>query len=828
MNPHHWIETLSQDARLSLRLIRRSPRFFSAAILTLALGIGANGAVFTILQSVLLQPLPYDDASRLAMISNVSRETGLPLEFSGPMAVSIRDAAMRQFGELAAALTMHNGGQLDAVQGDHLQSAFDVSIGDRAVRLSGGSVTPNFFRVLGVRAALGRVFTEQDDTGSASPIVLSDAAWRREYGADPTIIGRPITIGSGVPRVLRMYTVVGVLPRGVHFTYPDEVEAWTAMPWSAVAQSSPYAVGQFTLVSRIRPPLSIDQARTLIASMPRDPLTAPADARSGERARLDLLSMRDWIVGDTRPSLYLLATVAALLLLVTCVTVSNGLLARITERQQELAVRSALGADRSRVMQQLLVEGMLLAITGTIAGTVLAILIQPVLRALLPGSVPHVGELRVNGTIVGFAAAMAAITTILAAVAPAWGGTRANATATMTRAASAGTAGRSTVTGRHALISAQAALTTVLLIVSALLLNSLWHLGQVPLGFDPRDVLAVNMQLLDVKYRAPGAMTAFQEELLRGARGIPGVATAGLTSAIPFRGFDARADVQVPESDRRERVRVRYVDSAFFAAFRVPILGGRMLSNGDGASSPAVAVVSEAFVRRVFGGANPVGKTISLSRPTQIVGVVGDMRYNGLDKEASAAVYVPRLQYPRPLSTLVVRLNAGTSHRAVVEHIRRVLHDIDPGLPAVNAATVDQVVDATVAGRRFYSVATGAFGIVALTLTTVGLALVVARAVGERRRELAIRSALGATLITLARAAVADALVAVVGGVCAGLLLAGVGSVLITRFLFQIAPRSPDVYGGSAMVVVGIAAAAAWLPIRRFARLPLAQMLRED
>jgi putative ABC transport system permease protein len=822
-----WLETLRQDSRISLRLMRRAPAFFSGAILTLALGIGANGAVFSILQSVLLQPLPYEDASRLVIISNASRETGLPLEFSGPMTMSIRDAAARQFGEVAAAQITH-GGQLGAVQGDHLASALDLSIGDRAVRLNGASVTPNFFRVLGVRASIGRLFADGDDGVSGAAIVLSDATWQREFGADPTIIGRPLTIGTGIPRVDRTFRVVGVLPRGVHFTYPTEVEAWTVLPWTAVSQSNPYAVGQFTLVSRVRPELAVDAAHRLISSMPRNALVAPSNARGGENDRLDFLTMRDWVVGDTRPSLYLLGGVAVLLLLVTCVTVSNGLLARISERHQELAVRSALGAERWRLLQQLLVEGALLTVGGTIAGTCLAILLQPILRALLPGSVPQIGELRVNASIIEFAAGMTAITTILAAVAPAWGGTRTDAAATLTRAASGGTAGRAAMRSRHLLVGMQAALTTMLLIFSALLLTSLWRLGQVPLGFDPHDVLAINVQLLDARYRVPGAVTALQENLLRGVRGIPGVVTAGLTSAIPFRGFDSPAQVQVVGSDEKARVRMRYVDSAFFAALRVPILRGRLLGTNDRAGSPPVAVVSQSFARRVFGTANPVGKTISLINPTEIVGVVGNMRYGGLDKEASPAVYVPMLQYPRPLATVVVRMTSETTQRTVVDQIRRVLHDVDPALPVVNVAMVDDVVAATIAGRRFYSVATGAFAIVALTLTTIGLALVVARAVAERRRELAIRSALGATLMGLARVAVGDALAAITGGVVAGLLLASIGSVLIAQFLFQITARSPNAYGGSAALVVVVAGLAAWIPMRRFARLPLAELLRQD
>lgn len=835
MNPQRWVDSLRQDSRICLRLMRRSPIFFGAAILTLALGIGANGAVFSILQSVLLQPLPYEDESQLVMLWHADRRelANTPADrwhdrmaFSGPMVLSVRDAAARHLGEVAAGILMRSGGQLGAVQGDALESALDLSIGDRTIRLSGASVTPNFFRVLGVHAAMGRVFSDRDDGMSESPIILSDATWRRDFGADPHIVGRSITVAFGVPRESRIFTVVGVLPRGVHFTYPDEVEAWLVMPWTAIEQSNPYR-SRFTVIARLRSGLSTDQGQRLIASMPLSPGSVPTDV-PGAYDRIGLTSMRDWIVGNTRPTFYLLGGVATLLLLVTCVTVASGLLARISERHQELAVRAALGATRSRVMQQLLVEGTFLALGGAVAGTLLAILTQPVLRTLLPSSLPQVGELSVNASIIAFAAVMAALTTVLAAVAPAWGGTRQDAAASLMRGASGATASRAAVRWRHALVSALASLTTVLLIFSSLLLMSLWRLGRVPLGFDPHGVLAIDLQLLDMKYVAPGAMAAFQEELLRGVRGIPGIEAAGLTSAVPFRGFDSPAQIRIPDSDRREMVRVRYVDSAYFAALRVPLLSGRLLSIDDRTGSAAVAVISESFARSAFGTASPVGEMIRLDRPTQIIGVVGDLRYDGLHQEPSSAVYVPRLQHPRPLFTLVVRLGPSMAREEAINRIRSVLHDLDPRLPALNIATMDQVVDATMAGRRFYSIAAGTFAVVALTLTCIGLTLVVARAVAERRRELAVRSALGASLTQLARVAVGEAVMAITLGVVAGLFVAGVGSVLITQFLFNVATRSPAAYGGAALMVLSIAGGAAWLPMRRFADVPLAQMLRQD
>lgn len=379
------VDALRQDIRLSFRLMRRSPIFFGTAIFTLALGIGANGAVFSILQSALLQPLPYDHASRLVMLWHTRPHAGQwddRFAFSGQVVMGVRDAAAGRLGEVAAGIVMHTGGQLGAVEGDRLESALDLSIGDRTIRLNGASVTPNFFRVLGVRAAIGRVFGDQDDGTSGASIVLSDATWRREFGADPKVVGRPITITSGMPRVAQTFTVVGVLARGVHFTYPDEVEAWFVMPWTAVEQSDPYG-SPFTVVARLRPDLPTNQASRFISSMPLTRWSAPAGASGERNDRLGLTPMRDWIVGDTRPSLYLLGGVAALLLLVTCVTVSNGLLARISERQQELAVRAALGATLTRLARAAVGEALVAIAAGVVAGLLVAGIVSELLTQFL-------------------------------------------------------------------------------------------------------------------------------------------------------------------------------------------------------------------------------------------------------------------------------------------------------------------------------------------------------------------------------------------------------------------------------------------------------------
>jgi len=830
VNRREMIDELRQDTRLAFRLFRRSPGFFVGAMLTLAIGIGANGAVFSILQSTLLQPLPYRNPDELVMLrrTNVGEARwpgmgppGAAGLLTSPMVLGWRREGTGRLGDVATMLMRGNSGLRS------VDTQFDLALSDRTIRFDGAFATPNFFDLLGVRAARGRVFTNADESSSDQLILLSDALWRRQFAADPGIVGRPITLTMGLPRVQKTLIVAGILPREFHFTYPDEVEAWVLMRWSDVEQHSPENIA-FSAVARLRPGVSIAQAQHRAADLPNG-IDRVANAPPQDRLAIGLESMRDWVVGETRPSLQLLGAVAALLLIVTCITVSNGLLARVSERQQELAVRATLGAGRSRLLRQLLTEGALLSTSGALAGTLLAIALQPILRALLPASIPRVGEISVNAYIVAFGAAMAMVTTLLAAVAPAWGGTRFDPTSMLTGAANSASATRSTLRWRHGLVAAQAAIATALLISASLLLTSFWQLGRVPLGFDGDKVVTVELRLLDSKYMISGWMIRrFQEDLVVRVRAIPGIADAGLASTVPFLGFDFPAAIARAGSDKTEMVKNRVVDPGYFRVLRIPPIRGRLLSDTDRDNMPRVTVVSQAYARKAFGTDDPIGQKIGSSPAMEIVGVVGDLHYAGLEHDPTPAIYVPMAQEPRPLFSIVLRTDATVSAASVVPAIRGAIRELDPALPAMDFTTIDQIIDASVANRRFYTVATVSFATIALLLTVVGLIVVVARVVAERRRELAIRAALGATMSILVRVATRDALSAVCIGVAIGLAGAYVGSVVLAQFLFHVAPRSPATYAAVTGLVLGVAALAAWGPVRRFDRTSLAAMLKAE
>jgi putative ABC transport system permease protein len=827
------IRSALDDAHHAVRGLRRAPLFFAGTVFTLALGIGANGAVFSILQAVLLQPLPYDHPKELVM---VWRAPAMPTP-GPPGMVQARAWRGLMTGDMVSGVrheshdTLSNLAALVSWQGN-LESQFDLTLADGAERLRGAFVTPNFFDVLGVQAAAGRAFSAT--TADPSALVISDALWHRAFGGDSSILGRPLTLVTGrSPRGPRTFTVIGVLPAAFRFTYPEETEAWAIIPWANVEDYGS-ALGP-SAVARLRPGVTLPVAQAQVRSIQTGLRSRPnIPAQDREIYRLEPIA--DWVVADTRPSLLLLGGIACLLLLITCATVANALFVRVTERQRELAVRASLGADRRRLARQLLTEGLVLAVAGAAVGTALAAVIAPVLRALVPAIVPRGDAIGVSPWILAFAAGAAGLTTILSALAPAWRGAHVDLVSTLKRAAGAVSADRATARWRQSLVGAQVAVATALLVAATLLLVSFWRLGHVPLGFDGTQVLTVEMRLLDRKYQSKGgppgdlirsvALPAFQRDLLTNVRALPGVLEASLTSAVPFRGTDFMYVLSRVGAQKVVFGNGRFVDPAYFALMRIPTIRGRVFSDRDTPTSPKVVVISQSYARKMFGAEDPIGQTIDRTGPRTVVGVVGDVRSVGLDTEPGPAIYFPSAQEPSELICLVVRTASQAGDLGPA--IRHVIRDLDPSLPAMRLTTIDQIISDSVADRRFYTTATGAFAAVALVLTVVGVLVVVARSVVERRRELAIRAALGATTSGLMQLVMGRGLVPVLVGTGVGATAAAGGATLLRRFLFQVTPYEPLAYAGVTLLMVGMAALASLLPARQVAGMAPADVLRAD
>jgi predicted permease len=826
------MRSIVNDVRQSIRVFRGSPAFYAALVLTLGLGIGANTSVFSILHAVLLQPLPYRDPDSVVMVwrsrpkAPVDQRGGM---LQGPQwrrgwltfenVAEWRDQARDVLADVAVMKSWL--GNSDA--------RFDLLLDDRAERLHGAFVTPNFFDLLGANAERGRLFGAADETASEPIAVLSDGLWRRAFGADPAVVGGTVTLTTGIrPRTAHVFRIVGILPPAFRFSYPEETEVWVARPWDEFAREPRGSICCMA-IARIAPGVSFQAASARVAALPTNS-RVPPDQRDVVR----LERAYDWVVGETRPSLLLLAGVALLLLTITCATVANALLVRVSERRRELAVRASLGANRIRLVRQLLVEGAVLSTAGAAAGVLAAIAVAPIVRSLIPAVIPRADEIGIDPPMLLFATVAAAATTIAAALVPAWRGARVELVSTLKSSGTGASSDRHTGRWRQALVAIQVAVAAVLLISSALLLTSFWRLRRVPLGFDGQHVLTVEMTLLDQKYlgkRTPSGeptpspvLETFRQSLVRRVEALPGVIEAGLTSAVPFRGTDFMTVLSAVGQTRSVVGNARFVDPGYFSVLRIPLLRGRLFSEYDTARSTKAAILSESFARQMFGSDDPIGKRIDPDDPAVVVGVVGDVRYIARDRDPQPALYFPASQGTSLLVCLVARTapNAGDIGPAV----RQIIHNLDPAQPAIKMTTVDRIVNESVANRRFYTTATGAFAALALALTIAGLAVIVARAVVERQRELAIRTALGATSGRVVRLVLRQGLWPIGIGTATGIAMTYIGAAAIAPFLFEVGPRQPLVYAAAGTFIVLVAVCAAFVPARRAAHIAPASVLK--
>ena len=793
------LEDLLRDVSHASRVFGRSPLFYAGAAFILALGIGANCAVFNLVHAVLLKPLPYERPAEVVMLLQAR---------TGRMLRELRGRSAGLFSDLAV-MKMWDGNQ---------EAWFDLVLPDHAERLRAGLVTPNFFSVLGARAALGRVFLPHDyAAGYDNLIVLSHELWLRTYGGDPGVVGRNVTFltGRGKGRLPRTYTVIGVLPPGFRFTYPLETEVWAMCPWNQVEDASQENWIEFNgAVARLAPGVSFEAAKARISG--------PASASGRDTRFPKIQSITDWVAGQARPSILLVAAVSLLLLFIACATVANALLVRMAERKRELAVRASLGAGRGRLVRQLLTEGLALALAGTAGGVLLGAALLPLLRSLVPLALNRADEMAVEPRLLLIPAAAATLVTLLSLVAPVLHGSRVEVAQVLKGSSGSPSATR----WRFAFVALQANVATWLLVGAALLLISFWRLGRVDLGFDGNRVVTAEMRLMDPKYFDDRAAARFQQEVVERVRALPGVREAGITSAVPFRGVDWLRQYQQVGSEKLFMANQREVDPEYFSVMRLVLLRGRLLTARDTASSEPVAVISESVAREAFPGEEPIGKQLDFPGPRTIVGVVKDVRYKGLDQPPSPAIYVPAAQSPSELVCLVLRtaIDGGGMGAA----LRSVVHQVDPAVPVMDVTTVSQIVWGSVADRRFYTAVISAFAALAILLTATGLVVVIARSVAERRRELAIRCALGAESRQLMGLVIRQGLTPVVLGAAIGLAGAWAGARILERFLFEVTLHNPAVYAGAGVFTVAVAAVACFLPARQAGKLPPADALQAE
>lgn len=812
------------DVRTAWRAARRRPHLTILTVLTLVLGIGANTAIFAVARGTLLRPLPYADPDSLVMIWRASVTTPESRGIATSEMVLEYRARAKSFTDMAAVDLWTN----------NLGSRMDFAGGDGAERWRGSKVTPNFFAMLGVQAAMGRTFVETDEP---NVVVLSDALWRRRFGADPNIVGQAIELAGGRGRAREKFEVIGVLPPRFRFTYPEDTELWAPLPWREVAAAPTQAL-VYDVIARLKDGAGVSAAMNdmgaVVASM-------HADRPKGgyDRMRAWIEPVHEWSVGRVRPAVRLIVAVTALLLLIACLNVASLLLAQTAPRRRELALQQTLGASRGRLIRQMLTEAAITTLVATVAALGFVMVMQQAIRAILPPAMPRADEIGVDLWTIGWTTALAAATLILASLLPAWRGTTVDPHQVLVVGGRSSSGGRATARLRQALTALQIAGASVMLIGGGLLLNSLWNLQHVDLGFDGDAVLTQELRLLGPAYRDPLRQLAFHDEVLQRVRQIPGVREAATTTAIPFRGVDFLRSFSHLDPTVRIAANMRNVDPAYFSLMRIPTLVGRLFTAADDRGGPSVAVVSESFARAYFADTNVLGRQVPNQRlvtadgkprlvpdPLEIVGVVSDVRSVRVEDEPRPAVYLPRAQQPSELMCLVIRTDPGADHVAAAA--RAAITSVDPNQPVGPMTTVGGVVDGTIADRRFIAIAASAFAVIALLLTVAGLYGVMVIAANERVRELGIRVALGATRRAVVSLLVRQGLAPVLIGVVLGGIAASWGMRFMTSYLFGVTSIGVTAYATVILPVSLGGLAACVFPARVASRVDPMQALRSE
>jgi putative ABC transport system permease protein len=807
------VATLAQDLRYALRSFLRAPRFTLPALAALALGIGATSAIFSVVRGVMLEPLPYDAPERVVSIweSNASRgRTRNVVAAANFIAWKERARSFEYLGMVGPA-------------------RFTLLIGGEPHEIDGQFASSEVFSALGVQPLLGRTYTAEEDLrGNDAVIVSSYEFWQTRLGGRHDIVGSAI-VANGVPR-----TIVGVMPPG--FTIEGQKASfWAPYGWTTELLRAAPGRGSSHGIARLRDGITVAQAqdemRRLMAQLERE---APA-RNTGWSA--EVVPVHEAMIEAVRPALLLLSGAVLLVLLIACVNVANLLLARSTVRERELGVRTALGASHGRLFAQLLTESVLLSLIGGAAGLALAAAFHRGLVALVANRipVPRLDQVQLDGVVVLFTFAAALATGVLFGLAPALMAARGAAEA-LRDGGRHGT-GRRARRVLGALVAAEVAIALVLLAGAGLLVRSFVRLQSVDPGFRAQGVLTARVSLPAVRYSEPKAIVAFFESALDRIRQLPGVENAAGISFPPLAGPGIgtsfyRLDRPEPPDGQKPVTEVRPVTPGFFATMSIPLLAGRDITPADTVDAPAVAVVSQSLVRRHLAGEDPIGRRLHVNiggrggMQVEIVGVVGDVKFSSLDAETPPAVYLPMPQLALAQMTLLVR--TPIDPLSLAPSVAAAVREIDPALPLGDVRTMDDIVNATLARPRAISVLLVAFAGIALLLAGVGVYGVMAYSVSQRTQEIGVRMALGATMASVQRLVLGQAMRLVLVGLGIGLAAAAALAQLLRGQLFEIEPLDPLTFTVTAGVLTGVAALASYVPARRGTRIAPVDALRVD
>jgi putative ABC transport system permease protein len=791
------MDTLTQDLRYALRALRASPGFTLVAVLALGLGIGANTAMFSVVNAVLVQPLPFMDPARLVVLYESNPERSVRQE----LAAANVDDWRRDVQSLDGIVTWISWGLTYGGDGTEPEDLVTVR------------ASANLFTVLGVAPRLGRGFVaEDDDPGRARVVVVSDGFWRGRLGSDPHAVGRSLVLDDAP------YEVIGVMPPGFRFPDDDDVDLWTPLVYYPFEMRS-RAQRMFNGLARLAPGATLERAQAELTTVAERLAAEFANTNRGWTATAVLAT--DVVTGSSREPLLILFGAVGCVLLIACANVGNLLLVRGAGRQRELAVRTALGAQRGRLVRLLLTESLLLALAGAAVGVLLAVWSIDLLLALEPGHLPGWNPVRVDGTVLGFTAGLAVLVTVAAGLAPAFHSAAPDLHVSL-KEGSRATAGAAPRRLRQALVISQVALSLILVAGAGLLIRSLYRLDQVQPGFDPERLLAVTIYLPDHRYPDNARQGQFFAHLLERVRAIPGVVSAGAVTTLPFsqRGIDHDMPVavagKVPPLGEEPEADFRIASDGYFDAMRIPIVAGREFTARDRDGAPPVVMVNQAFVRHFFPGENPLEQRVRWGRTrpfSEVIGVVGPVHHRGLDAEPRPEIYVPYQQMQYGSMTLAVR-TAGEP-LAVAGPVKQAVYAIDPAQPITDITTMSELFRGAAAERWFNTLLLCTFAALALGLAAIGLYGVLSYSVAQRVPEIGVRMALGAGRSDVFRTIVGDGLRLAAIGVAAGAIGALVLTRLLRNLVFQVSPSDPAVLAAAALLLLGVAASAALLPARR-------------
>jgi predicted permease len=793
-----WLDTVIQDIRYGARMLVKNPGFTAIAVLTLALGIGANTAMFSVIDAVLIRPLPYKNPARLVMVWESEAGDNAP-----------DPPTFLAFQRQNHAFELMAGSRV---------SGFNLTGAERPERIAGADVTPNFFLLLGVNPILGHTFSAEDANGnSGRPAVLSYALWQRMFAANPDAIGRQLTLDGEV------YTVSAIMPAS--FQYPDGAEAWVLSPFAVPRDvlkptedpSQQQGHHYFETIARLKPGVTLQQAQADLDVLAKQIQTK--DSEPALHSGIVLDTLQDDRVGDVRPALLVLFGAVGLVLLIACANVANLFLARGLKRQREMSLRMALGASRRRIFQQLIIEGLLLVACGGILGFALALAGFAPLVSLMPPDMRDLVHLQIDSRILTFTILASIATGILFGLAPAFGSMARNLNDALKDGARNSSEDRGNNRLRQLLVVSEMSLALVLLIGAGLLIRSYSRLQSVQEGFNPHNVLTAQIALPQAAYPDPAQRVAFMDNVLSRLKNLPGASSAAAVTRLPMNAGSSSRSIVVegrPRQEEDDSADYSVVTPDFFSTLQIPLFAGRAITESDTQTSPPVAVVNQSMARYYWPGQDPVGKRFQLDgakNSLEVVGVVRDVHQHSLGDKPRPAFFVPYAQDPWASVTIIVR--TISTPESLISAVQQTVTSIDSNQPLYRVRTLDTIVFLSVAAKRFNMLLLESFACIALLLAAIGIYGVISYSVAQRTSEIGIRMALGAQRRDVLRLVVGQGVKLAALGIAIGIAAAFGLTRLMASLLFGVGAYDPVAFVIAAIILLLVAIAACYIPARR-------------